>query len=67
MEFSHQGAVHLQEKSSARRVREKASGGQQYGPNWRLAAEIGELLVSVVEDVALLLKSHGDRVLVRVA
>lgn len=69
LEFSHQGAVHLQEKLSAKRERKrgKRKKSRQLLPDWRLAAEIGELFVGIVEDVALLLKSHGNRILVRIA
>lgn len=67
LEFSHQGAVHLQESRQRKGGEREGKKRRQHLPDWRLATEIGELLVSVVEDVALLLKSHGDWVFMRIA
>ena len=61
---SHQRKGEREGKKAKKKQKKKR---RQHSPDWRLAAEIGELLKSVVEDVALLLKSHGNRVFVRVA
>lgn len=53
--------------SEARASEETQLAAIPNAPDRRFTAEIGELFVGIVEDIPLLLESHGDRVFVRIA